>query len=102
MATDSRYADRHVGDNPISNWPSSTIDFCWAWGADEISENIEDCRGCSGDHGLCDHHRGQIQGYAAARNDVWRELRHLGVLPSVNEALQNSPRGSNTEQHDRD
>lgn len=87
------YSDKNVGENPIPAWPSEADDVSLdvSWGADEIVEEIEKCRGC-GPHtdngGLCLRHRGMVEGYDEARSDLFREMREADVLDAFNDAIR--------------
>lgn len=72
---ETTYSPDHVGENPVPNWPMQIKGMKMDFGADQIVENIEDCAGCSKENGLCDHHRGQIEGYDQAKKDYVREFR---------------------------
>ena len=68
----NEYRDSHVGEKPVG-WPTDRIaQHPDMWGADEIATNIEKCRGCSNKHGVCDHHRGMMEGYGKAVSDMHR------------------------------
>lgn len=70
--SENRFDDDHVGENPVS-WPNYRIDnHPDLWGADEIVESIEQCRGCSHREGVCQHHRGMMEGYDKAVQDMNR------------------------------
>lgn len=68
----TRYRDAHVGEKPVG-WPNQRIaEHPDMWGADDIAENIEKCRGCSQSRGVCARHRGMMEGYGAAVRDMSR------------------------------
>lgn len=72
--SDAEYSDEHVGEQPVQ-WPKEAISAReQMYGAEEIVESIRDCRGCSDAHGLCDRHRGMVEGYGKAVRDMTREF----------------------------
>lgn len=68
----NNYSDDHIGEKPVG-WPNQRIsEHPDMWAADQIADDIEACRGCSHDEGVCERHRGVIEGYGHATRDMTR------------------------------
>lgn len=79
------YSDEHVDENPIPNWPPDAGIVDRTWGREEIIADIESCRGCSHEYGLCQYHQGQVDGYTKAQSDYVPAINRDTDAASVSE-----------------